>query len=89
VIDAGAAAALKKEKRSLLAAGIVEVQGSFERGDLIDVADLEGSRLGSGISNYSAADISAIKGVHSDEIAGKLGHDFGPEVIHRNNLAVA
>jgi glutamate 5-kinase len=88
VIDAGAAAALKKEKRSLLAAGILEVQGSFERGDLIDVSNTDGNRLGSGISNYASSDLTLIKGVHSGEIAGLLGHDFGPEVIHRNNLAV-
>jgi len=88
VIDEGAAAALKKQKRSLLAAGVVDVRGSFERGDLIDVADIAGTRLGSGISNYDSADLLLIKGAHSDEIGGKLGHDFGPEVIHRNNLAV-
>jgi len=88
VIDEGAAAALKKQKRSLLAAGVVDVRGSFERGDLIDVADITGTRLGSGIANYGSADLLLIKGAHSDEIAGKLGHDFGPEVIHRNNLAV-
>ena len=88
VIDAGATAALKKEKRSLLAAGIVDVRGIFERGDLIDVADMEGNRLGSGISNYASTDLVLIKGAHSDDIASRLGHDFGPEVIHRNNLAV-
>jgi glutamate 5-kinase len=88
VIDEGAAAALKKQKRSLLAAGVVEVRGSFERGDLIDVADIIGNRLGSGISNYGSSDLLIIKGAHSDEIGGKLGHDYGPEVIHRNNLAV-
>ncbi len=88
VIDEGAAAALKKQKRSLLAAGVVDVRGSFERGDLIDVADITGTRLGSGIANYGSADLLMIKSTHSDEIAGKLGHDFGPEVIHRNNLAV-
>ncbi len=88
VIDEGAAAALKKQKRSLLAAGVVEVRGSFERGDLIDVADITGNRLGSGISNYGSSDLLIIKGAHSDEIGGKLSHDYGPEVIHRNNLAV-
>lgn len=88
LIDEGAAAALKKQKRSLLAAGVVDVRGSFERGDLIDVADITGTRLGSGISNYDSADLILIKGAHSSEIAAILGHDFGPEIIHRNNLAV-
>ncbi len=88
VIDEGAASALKKQKSSLLAAGVVEVRGNFERGDLIDVANITSNRLGSGISNYSSSDLLIIKGTHSDEIGGKLSHDYGPEVIHRNNLAV-
>ncbi len=88
VIDEGAAAALKKQKRSLLTAGIVAVRGNFERGDLIDVLDIAGNRLGSGIANYSSTDTARIKGTHSEDIAGLIGHDFGPEVIHRNNLAV-
>jgi glutamate 5-kinase len=88
VIDEGATAALKRQKRSLLAAGIVAVRGNFERGDLIDVLDIAGNRLGSGIANYSASDVAVIKGSHSDAISGLLNRDFGPEVVHRNNLAV-
>jgi glutamate 5-kinase len=87
-VDSGAAAALKKEKRSLLAAGIVGIEGDFERGDLVDVLGPDGQRLASGISNYSSGDVALIKGVHSERIAGLLGHDFGPEIVHRNNLAV-
>jgi glutamate 5-kinase len=87
-IDDGAAAALKKEKRSLLAAGIISVEGAFERGDLVDVLDRSGGRLGSGISNYGLADVTLIKGAHSDQISGRLGHDYGSEVVHRNNLVL-
>ncbi len=88
VVDDGAVDALKTEKRSLLGAGIVYVEGSFERGDLVNIFDLEGNRLGSGITNYSADDIEAIKGVHSRKISGLLGYDYGSEVIHRNNLII-
>jgi glutamate 5-kinase len=88
VIDDGAAAALQRDKRSLLGAGITEVHGVFERGDLVDVFDVEGQRLGSGISNYSSSDVGLIRGAHSDRIGELLGHDFGSEVIHRNNLVV-
>jgi len=88
VVDDGAAAALQRDKRSLLSAGITEVHGVFERGDLVDVFDVEGRRLGSGISNYSSSDVGLIRGAHSDRIGELLGHDFGSEVIHRNNLVV-
>ncbi len=87
-VDSGAATALKTLNRSLLAAGIVAVEGDFERGDLVDIVDGAGKRLASGIVNYSAADIARIRGVQSAEITARLGYDYGSEVIHRNNLVV-
>jgi glutamate 5-kinase len=88
VVDDGAAKALEKENRSLLGAGIIEIEGNFERGDLVNVFNSSGARLGSGITNYKAADIDKIKGVHSRKIPALLGYDYGSEVIHRNNLVV-
>jgi glutamate 5-kinase len=88
VVDAGAAVALRKEKRSLLAAGISEVKGRFQRGDIVNIFDLDESRLGCGIANYSSADIEAIKGTHSRKITTLLGYDYGSEVVHRDNLVV-
>ncbi len=88
VVDSGAALALRKQKRSLLAAGIREVEGEFQRGDIVNIYDPGGVRLGCGITNYSSADIEAIKGAHSREIATLLGYDYGSEVVHRNNLVV-
>jgi len=88
IVDAGAASALQKHKRSLLAAGVRGAEGKFERGDIVHICDSEGSELGYGITNYSSADIDIIKGAHSGKIAALLGHDYGSEVIHRNNLVV-
>ena len=88
IVDSGAAMALSKQNRSLLAAGITEVEGDFQRGDIVNIYDPEGSRLGCGITNYSSADISVIKGTHSRKIASLLGYDYGSEVVHRNNLVV-
>ena len=88
VVDSGAAMALKKQNRSLLAAGIKEAKGDFDRGDLVEIYDAEGLHLGCGLVNYSSDEISLIKGAHSGKIATLLGIDFGPEVVHRDNLAV-
>jgi glutamate 5-kinase len=88
VVDSGAASALKKQNRSLLAAGIIQIEGEFQRGDIVNLYDPDGVRLGCGITNYSSADIVAIKGVHSNKIAETLGYDYGSEVVHRNNLVV-
>ena len=88
IVDSGAARALRKQKRSLLATGIKVVEGKFERGDVLTIYDHKGSILGCGITNYSSADIAVIKGAHSDKINTMLGYDYGSEVVHRNNLVV-
>jgi glutamate 5-kinase len=88
VVDSGAARALKKQNRSLLAAGIRDLAGEFQRGAIVNIYDPEGSRLGCGITNYSSADLKVIKGVHSGKIVTLLGYDYGSEVVHRNNLVV-
>ncbi len=88
VMDSGAALALRKHKRSLLAAGIIQVEGEFQRGDIVDLYDAEGVRLGCGITNYGSADIDVIKGAHSKKISSMLGFEYGSEIVHRNNLVV-
>jgi glutamate 5-kinase len=88
VLDSGAAVALRRQNRSLLAAGIQQVTGQFQRGDIVDIYDPDGVHLGCGITGYSSGDIAAIKGAHSGEIAALLGYDYGAEVVHRNNLVV-
>ena len=88
VVDEGATVALTNQSKSLLPAGIVEVSGNFQRGDIVDVFDEQGKHIACGISNYSFADVVIIKGAHSNKIPSLLGHDYGNEVIHRNNMVV-
>ena len=88
-IDAGAAVALREQHKSLLPAGINEVRGEFERGDIVDILESEtGERIACGISNYGSSDISSIKGAHSDRISQLLGREYGSEVVHRDNLVI-
>jgi glutamate 5-kinase len=88
IIDDGATLALKKQNRSLLPAGVVGVEGEFQRGDVVDIFDSKGSQIGCGIPNYSSKDIAVIKGAHSEAISGLLGYEYGSEVIHRNNMVL-
>lgn len=88
VVDSGCAQALKKQKGSLLAVGIAGVEGKFERGDVVDIYDPDGARCASGLTNYNSEDIERIKGTQSGKIATVLGHDYGAEVVHRNNLVI-
>lgn len=87
-IDVGAVAALQQDGRSLLAAGIAGVRGDFARGDIVEVQDDAGRRLGVGISDYSSQEVAQIRGRRSAEIATILGYAYGDAVIHRNNLAL-
>ena len=87
-IDPGAATAIEKKNRSLLAAGIERVEGKCQRGDIVNIYNSRGTRIGCGISNYSSTDIEIIKGAHSGQIAELLGYDYGSEVVHRNNLVI-
>jgi glutamate 5-kinase len=88
-IDAGAVTALLSKNRSLLPAGIKQVAGEFERGDVVNITDAgTGKKIACGISNYSSHDVAVIKGAHSDKIAELLGYEYGTEVVHRDNLVV-
>lgn len=87
-IDDGAVQALKKQNRSLLPAGVVDVSGEFQRGDVVEIFDSSGNHIGCGIPNYSARDIATIKGTHSNAISSLLGYEYGTEVIHRNNMVL-
>ena len=88
VIDAGAVRAMKRGAGSLLPAGVVEVTGSFRRGDIVDVVTVDGSRIATGIANYSSEDVERIRGQHSNQIADLLGYSYGDEIVHRNNMVV-
>jgi glutamate 5-kinase len=88
VVDEGAAKAMREKRTSLLPAGVKEVQGVFERGDAIDVVEASGARVACGIANYSAHDILQIRGIRSDRIEEVLGHHYGGEVVHRDNLVL-
>ena len=84
-VDDGALSAVFKHK-SLLAAGVVNVSGTFKQGDVVSIADARGREIGRGITNYSVTEIGMIKGKKSSQINGSLGYSKGDEVIHRDNL---
>jgi glutamate 5-kinase len=88
-VDKGAALAHKEHNKSLLPAGIMKAEGKFQRGDIVDILNEKGTRIGCGISNYSSSDLATIGGKHSDEIGSLLGYDYGDEVVPRNNMVMS
>ena len=87
-VDNGAAQALLNRGKSLLASGVLDVEGDFERGTVIGVIDADGREIARGLANYSANEISQIAGYKSADIEKILGTKDYDEVIHRDNLWV-
>jgi glutamate 5-kinase len=88
VVDSGAARVLREDRRSLLPAGVQDVRGAFQRGEAVAVVDGEGKGIACGIANYGSDDIMRIRGLRSDRIEETLGHHYGSEVLHRDNLVL-
>ena len=64
-----------------------DVEGTFQRGDAVAIAGPDG-RIACGIANYSSEEISRIQGLRSERIEATLGHHYGSEVVHRDNLVL-
>jgi glutamate 5-kinase len=90
-VDAGAAHAITHEGASLLPKGIVDAQGVFQRGDMVEIVkDGDDGMLhviARGIAQYGAAEINRIARTHTRDIADRLGYSYGENVVHRDDLA--
>lgn len=87
VIDDGAARALR-EGGSLLAKGILAVEGSFQRGAAIAIRDQSGTVLAHGLSEYDDTACERLRGRHSSEHAALLGEPPRSAVVHRDHLVM-
>ena len=84
-IDEGAQKALRKGK-SLLAAGVKSIEGSFNKGDQIKIIGKNNEELAIGLSSFSSNEISKIKGHQSNKIQELLGYKSKSEVIHKDDM---
>ncbi len=88
VINNGAVNAITKENKSLLCVGIINVNGIFDRGDVISVIDENNNEIARGIANYSSSDCKKILGAHSDNIYDILGYKNYDAFITKDNIAL-
>jgi len=87
-IDDGAKRAISSSGKSLLPAGIKDVSGEFEVGELVRCIDEGGIEVARGLSSYSSDEIRKIAGAKTSEIEKILGYKYSDEVIHRDDLVV-
>jgi len=88
VVDEGAKKAIVLKGKSLLPSGVLEVRGSFGRGDSVSCLGPRGKDFARGLVNYSAQELDKIKGLRSEQIERALGYKYSDEVIHRDDLVV-
>jgi glutamate 5-kinase len=88
VVDAGAKKALTERGKSLLPSGLVEVEGQFQAGEVVALAEFEGQEFARGLVNYDAEELRKIRGAKTRDIEKALGYKGFDEVIHRDNLVV-
>lgn len=87
-LDAGAVRALVERGASLLPAGITAVTGTFTAGDPVDLLDESGRAVARGVVNYDAAELPALLGHSTKELARDLGPEYEREVVHRDDLVL-
>jgi glutamate 5-kinase len=86
-LDAGAVAALKKGG-SLLPVGVVDVRGSFSRGDAVGLMTADEVEIGRGLAAYDAEEMRKILGCRSEDIEARLGYRGRSVVVHRDDLVI-
>ena len=87
-LDAGAVKAISQAGKSLLAAGITQIEGEFQNEDAVQLCDREGREVARGLVNYSSFELRQIQGYHSEKIAAILGYAGAETIVHRDNLVI-
>lgn len=88
IVDPGACKALESGSTSLLAIGVIDVVGQFDKGDVVGVRDPAGREFARGLTNYSSADARKIRGLRTPEARLALGEILHDELVHRDNLVL-
>jgi|TARA_B110000444_G_scaffold260718_1_gene308911 glutamate 5-kinase len=87
-LDLGASKMLTNHGKSLLPVGVLSVQGTFHKGDLVTCIDEKGLEIARGLVNYSSEESAKILGKSSEMILDELGYCDAEELIHRDNLVL-
>lgn len=88
VADAGAAAAVRAGRASLLAAGVLETRGDFAAGDAVWIDDEAGNHLARGLVAYDSEEVPDMLGRNTAQLRRLLGDEYAHPLVHRDNLVL-
>jgi glutamate 5-kinase len=88
-VDAGAERAVREAGRSLLAAGVLSVQGAFDAGDIVEISAPQGRPFARGVVNYSSGQLLQVAGRSSAQLAALGVTSSDREVVHRDELVLS
>ncbi|MFH1038788.1 MAG: PUA domain-containing protein [PVC group bacterium] len=88
IVDEGARQALVKRGKSLLASGIIRVEGKFRAGDMVSISGEDGREFCRGLTNYDSGELGKIRGEKTGRIKAILGYKYYDEVVHRDNMLI-
>lgn len=88
VVDDGAKQALLEAHKSLLPSGIKRVEGIFAKGDVVDIAALDGKVFMKAVPNFNSTDLTIVQGHNSLDIEKLLGKGKKEVVFRPEDSAV-
>lgn len=87
-LDDGAVRAVRDKHRSVLAAGVTGLSGSFEAGDAISLVDVNSRQIAKGLVGYSSEELKPMLGQRSSQLRESLGPEYARSVVHVDDLVV-
>ena len=87
-IDNGAQNAILEQNKSLLPAGIINVEGRFSRGEVVKIRTQSGKDIALGMPRYNSDSLQLIKGRKSADIENVLGYEYGAVAMHRDDMII-
>jgi glutamate 5-kinase len=88
-LDDGAVKAVIHQGKSLLAAGIRQIEGEFQAEDAVQLCRLSGEEIARGLVNYTSGELQKIQGYRSEDIPQILGYPGAETVVHRDNMVLS
>ena len=88
ILDTGATTAIKERGTSLLAAGVVGVEGDFISGDTVELISPKGEIIARGLVAFDSSEIPSMLGKSTKQLAQDLGPEYERELVHRDDLVL-